>query len=81
MSTSTELSAAELQHITVNGEQRHLPTGIHITDLLRQVGLDPEQARGIAVAVNDEVIPRGEWAEHAINAGDRIEIVTAKQGG
>ena len=81
MSTPAELPPTELQSITVNGEQWHVPHGVRIPGLLRQAHLDPEQARGIAVAVNDEVIPRREWAEHTIDVGDRIEIVTAKQGG
>lgn len=38
-------------------------------------------ARGIAVAVNDEVVPRASWETFIPHAGDRIEIVTAVQGG
>ncbi|MGW8566539.1 sulfur carrier protein ThiS [Isoptericola sp. NPDC055881] len=38
-------------------------------------------AQGIAVAVNDAVVPRGLWAATRIAPGDRVEIVTAVQGG
>ncbi|MEL7975618.1 sulfur carrier protein ThiS [Isoptericola sp. F-RaC21] len=38
-------------------------------------------AAGIAVAVNDAVVPRGLWAGTRIAPGDRVEIVTAVQGG
>lgn len=38
-------------------------------------------ARGIAVAVNEEVIPRSEWAEHSLHENDTILIITATQGG
>lgn len=81
MSTSAELSTTDLQSVTINGEERRVRNGIRIPDLLRLAGLDPEQVRGVAVAVNDEVVPRREWPEQAINEGDRIEVVTAKQGG
>ena len=37
--------------------------------------------RGIAVAVNQEVVPRREWASTPLRPGDRIEIITAVQGG
>jgi sulfur carrier protein len=41
-----------------------------------------EPARvGIAVAVNGEVVPRSAWAGHALHDGDRVEILTAAQGG
>lgn len=76
MSTPTEL-----QTVTINGEERRVPYGIRVPDLLRAVDLDPDQARGIAVAVNDEVVPRREWVDHVLGEGDRVEIVTAKQGG
>ena len=36
---------------------------------------------GFAVAVNETVIPRGLWATHSLNNGDRVEILTAVQGG
>lgn len=51
-----------------------------LSDLLRDQGVDPER-RGIAVAVNDAVVRRSEWAVHAIVQGDRVEIITALQGG
>lgn len=37
--------------------------------------------RGVAVAVDDVVLPRGTWEGTAVRAGDRVEIVTAVQGG
>lgn len=39
------------------------------------------RSRGVAVAVNDEVVPRGEWSSTALADGDVIEIVKAVQGG
>ncbi|HET6568774.1 MAG TPA: sulfur carrier protein ThiS [Rhodothermales bacterium] len=67
--------------ITVNGQAYDVADGIGLPELLRQFGVDPEQARGIAVAVNDEVVSRRHWMTYPVGEGDRVEIVTAKQGG
>ena len=72
------MSAAQID-LTVNGEPATVAADA-IPDLLRALGYDPEQ-QGVAVAVNAEVVPRSQWAESKIAAGDRIEIVGAKQGG
>ncbi|MEV6969941.1 sulfur carrier protein ThiS [Hamadaea sp. NPDC051192] len=62
--------------ITVNGTERELPGSV--AELVAVV--TPEQ-RGVAVAVNGEVVPRGEWAAHPLADGDSIEILSAAQGG
>ena len=43
--------------------------------------LDAPARVGVAVAVNGEVVPRSEWSGHALRDGDRVEILTAAQGG
>ena len=65
--------------VIVNGERwpREAPS---IGALLRELGHDPAR-QGIAVAINDEVVPRSAWAGHPVNFGDRVEIVGAVQGG
>ena len=65
--------------VRVNGLM-HAVSARTLVDLLRELGHDPERP-GIAVALNDEVIPRGMWAARDISDGDRIEIVGAVQGG
>jgi len=65
--------------ITVNGERRDYEGGA-MDALLRSLGLDPHRP-GIAVAINDEIVPRGEWARRRLQPGDRVEIVGAVQGG
>ncbi|GGF01234.1 sulfur carrier protein ThiS [Hymenobacter cavernae] len=37
--------------------------------------------RGVAVAVNDRVVPRTDWASYALQAQDRITVIRATQGG
>lgn len=76
MATSTEQTMA----VRVNGEAREAPAGATIEGLLRHLGREPGQP-GFAVAVNDTVVRRAEWAGTTVHDGDRIEIVTASQGG
>jgi sulfur carrier protein len=44
-------------------------------------GLAGPAPRGIAVAVNDDVVPRSAWPETRLRDGDRVEVLTATQGG
>jgi len=63
--------------ITVNGEPRDL-TGT-VDELLDALGVDAR--RGMAVAVDATVVPRGEWTTTRVEDGAKVEIVTAVQGG
>jgi sulfur carrier protein len=63
--------------ITVNGEPREL-TGT-VDELLDALGV--QVRRGVAVAVDATVVPRGTWATTQVADGARVEIVTAVQGG
>jgi sulfur carrier protein len=63
--------------ITVNGEPREL-TGT-VDELLDALGV--QVRRGVAVAVDATVVPRGAWATTQVADGARVEIVTAVQGG
>jgi sulfur carrier protein len=67
--------------IVVNGEGRDVPVGGGLGDLLREMRIDPASARGIAIAVNEEVVPKQTWEEVRLRRGDRVEIITARQGG
>jgi sulfur carrier protein len=39
------------------------------------------EARGVAVALNNTVVPRAAWADYAVQANDRITVIRATQGG
>ncbi|RHW24274.1 sulfur carrier protein ThiS [Nocardioides immobilis] len=65
--------------ITVNGQPTEL-AGATVADLLT-ARMDDPRPNGIAVAVNDEVVPRDDWPRWPLKAGDTVEIVTAVQGG
>ena len=64
--------------ITLNGETRDVTTASSIADLVATLDRGP---RGIAVAVNREVVPRARWSEHVLKAGDRVDVVQAIGGG
>ncbi|WP_433344721.1 sulfur carrier protein ThiS [Micromonospora sp. CA-111912] len=64
--------------LTVNGTGRTLPPGATVADL---IGLVTEQRGGLAVAVNGEVVPRAGWPATALRDGDRVEVLSAAQGG
>ena len=63
----------------VNNTPHETATAETLTQLLAHLALD--QPRGLAVAVNDTVVPRAEWAAHALKEQDRITIIRATQGG
>jgi len=64
--------------ITVNGELKQIDDGATVAALLQTLGLD---ARHLAVERNLELVPRAEHARTALNAGDRLEVVTLVGGG
>ncbi|NBM14909.1 sulfur carrier protein ThiS [Streptomyces sp. GC420] len=64
--------------LTVNGERRDFPAGITLDRLVATLTRAPS---GVAAAVNETVVPRGQWAATALGDGDRVEVLTAVQGG
>ena len=63
--------------LTVNGEARTL-AGATLAALLDELGVEP---RGVAVAVDGEVVPRRSWADRALAGGEHVEILSIAQGG
>ncbi len=66
--------------VTLNGEPCELPDGASLERAVREAGAG-EGGRGVAVAVDGEVVPRGEWSEFALREGQRVEVLHAVQGG
>jgi sulfur carrier protein len=64
--------------VTVNGTPRDLPTGVTLADLVSQL---TESPKGVAAAVNGEVVPRRSWPATSLAERDEVEVVTAVQGG
>ena len=67
-----------MRKVFVNGEYRELADHATVETVVRELGVD---ARGTAVAVNGEVIPRGEWHATELRDGQEIEVLRATQGG
>ena len=66
--------------IVLNGEPAELTPGQTLAGMLAQLGLS-EEARGVAVAVDGEVVPRAAWATFALREDARVEVLSAMQGG
>ncbi len=66
--------------ILLNGEHCELSPVQSVLAALGYLGLEPG-SRGIAVAVDGEVIPRARWESALLRDGARVEILTAMQGG
>jgi sulfur carrier protein len=66
--------------LVVNGERTDVADGTTVTALLERLAV-PAEGRGVAVAVDAEVVPRGEWPGHVLPDGAQVEVVTAVQGG
>ncbi len=66
--------------IFLNGGESELRAGDTVADVLARMGLALD-AKGIAVAVDDGVVPRGEWRDFALPENARVEVLTAMQGG
>lgn len=65
-------------NVTLNGLQAEIDTGTTVSRLLATKALP---SRGVAVAVNGDVVRSGDWPDTLIGDGDVIDIVTARQGG
>ena len=65
-------------NVLVNGEPRELEAGATVEAVLASLEL-PD--RGVAVAVDAEVVPRSEWDARPLGPGDRVEVLNAIQGG
>jgi sulfur carrier protein len=66
--------------ITLNGENRDVSEAASLVDVLETLKLPPD-ARGVAIALEGAVVPRGAWPDVRLQAGQRVEVLTAAQGG
>jgi sulfur carrier protein len=64
--------------VTVNGEPRELAEETTVGGLVAALAPAP---KGIAVAVNEELVARSRWNATPLGPGDRVEVLNAAQGG
>ena len=65
--------------VTVNNKSYEVEENIALNILLAEIKI--LSTKGIAVAVNNSVVPRTQWTKHIINENDNILIIKATQGG
>ncbi|MEV7070883.1 sulfur carrier protein ThiS [Streptomyces sp. NPDC091972] len=65
-------------NISVNGEPREFAPGTALDTVVRTLTPAPS---GVAAALNETVVPRAEWPSTSLAEGDRVEVLTAVQGG
>jgi sulfur carrier protein len=66
--------------VVLNGETAELADGATVLAAVESLDL-PAAGRGVAVAVDAEVVPRTQWRTHKLDEGARVEILRAIQGG
>jgi sulfur carrier protein len=66
--------------IRLNGQDSDVRAGESVADALDRLDV-PADARGIAVAVDGEVVPRAQWDSFLLEEHARVEVLTAMQGG
>ncbi|MFB7181415.1 sulfur carrier protein ThiS [Streptomyces sp. NPDC056257] len=64
--------------VSVNGEPREVAAGTTLDAVVATLTAAPS---GVAAALNETVVPRGQWPATPVGDGDRVEILTAVQGG
>ena len=67
-------------NVILNGEPHSLRESASLSDAVAASGAEPG-GRGVAVAVDGEVVPRGGWDGFELRDGQRIEVLQAVQGG
>lgn len=65
-------------NIQFNGELFSVEEGISLNTLLDEKGY---QGSSFAVAINECFVPRSQWQKSTLQSGDRLEVLTAMQGG
>jgi sulfur carrier protein len=66
--------------IALNGRSVELPAGATVADAVMEAGANGD-SRGVAVAVDGEVIRRAEWEKTKLQSDQNVEVVRAVQGG
>lgn len=66
--------------VTLNGERRELAHGATVATVVALLDVAPD-ARGVAVAVDGEVVSRSRWSQTSLDEGALVEVVAAIQGG
>lgn len=69
-----------MPEVVLNGESHRLPDGATVADAVCASGA-PADGRGVAVALDGEVVARASWSSTQLSPGARVEVLQAVQGG
>lgn len=64
--------------VQINGQPRDFPDGLTLASLVEQLGMKADR---VAVELNLEIVPRGNWDSTTLKSGDKLEIVHFVGGG
>jgi sulfur carrier protein len=67
-------------NVTVNGEPREIGAGATVATVVEMLDVAPG-GRGVAVALDGEVVSRGRWADTQLSEGSQVEVLAAIGGG
>lgn len=65
--------------IFVNNQSLEFSVPLYLDHLLQNLGF--HQAKGLAIAVNNQVVPKSAWEIYELQESDKITIIRATQGG
>lgn len=66
--------------IILNGEEREILREMTVMELLEEIGIKFREI-GLAVAINEEVVPKSEYTTRKVKEGDKVEVVQLVGGG
>ncbi len=69
-----------MPRVIINGEPKELERELTVMELLERINVKYREV-GLAVAVNEEVVPKSEYSTRKVREGDRVEIVQLVGGG
>ena len=67
-----------MMKIQVNGQEREIPEGMTVTQLLESLTIVPER---VVVELNLTILKRAQLPGSVLNTGDQVEIVHFVGGG
>lgn len=65
--------------VRINDESRSFAAPVTLLNALRELGL--ADRRGVAIAIDDQVVPRLAWPARELSEGSRVLVIQATQGG
>lgn len=67
--------------VTVNEQPRDVSDEATVADVVASTTSADSGPAGVAVALNGDIVRRGEWEATRLRETDRVEVVTATAGG